>query len=247
MSSNHPVIEAHEIELAYRIDRNRTGTLKEYAVNLFKGKVERETLLALKGVSFEIERGQIFGVIGRNGAGKSTLMKVIARILPPTSGRVIVRGSVAPMIALGAGFNPEQTARENIVLFGSLVGRDIGLMRRRVEPIVEWAGLEDYVDVPIRALSSGMLARLAFSVATDMPADVLVVDEVLAVGDEAFRRRSQARMEELMHGGSTVILVSHALPMIRQLADRVMWLDLGRIIEIGEADEVVDSYEATVE
>ncbi len=231
--------------LRYRLDRNRVGTVKEAAVRFVKRDHSYESILALDGVTFTVLPGEIFGVIGPNGAGKSTLMKIIARVLPPSSGRVIVRGSVAPMIELGAGFNPEFTARENVIIYGALLGRDPKFMRERVDVIVEWAGVADFVDIPVRTFSSGMKGRLAFSVATDIEPDILLVDEVLAVGDQAFRKKSEARMNELISGGASVVVVSHALGLVRRLSERVMWIDSGRVKMIGPAQEVVDAYEAS--
>ncbi len=231
--------------LRYRLDRNRVGTVKEAAVRFVKRDHSYESILALDGVTFTVSPGEIFGVIGPNGAGKSTLMKIIARVLPPSSGRVIVRGSVAPMIELGAGFNPEFTARENVIIYGALLGRDPKFMRERVDVIVEWAGVADFVDIPVRTFSSGMKGRLAFSVATDIEPDILLVDEVLAVGDQAFRKKSEARMNELISGGASVVVVSHALGLVRRLSQRVMWIDSGRVKMIGPAQEVVDAYEAS--
>ncbi len=231
--------------LRYRLDRNRVGTVKEAAVRFVKRDHSYESILALDGVTFTVSPGEIFGVIGPNGAGKSTLMKIIARVLPPSSGRVIVRGSVAPMIELGAGFNPEFTARENVIIYGALLGRDPKFMRERVDVIVEWAGVADFVDIPVRTFSSGMKGRLAFSVATDIEPDILLVDEVLAVGDQAFRKKSEARMNELISGGASVVVVSHALGLVRRLCERVMWIDSGRVKMIGPAQEVVDAYEAS--
>ena len=237
-------IDVSDVTLRYRLDRNNVGSVKEAAVRLIKRDHSYESILALDGLSFTVEPGEIFGVVGPNGAGKSTLMKIIARVLPPSSGRVIVRGSVAPMIELGAGFNPEFTARENVVIYGALLGRDPKDMRDRVEAIVEWAGVSDFVDIPVRTFSSGMKGRLAFSVATDIGPDILLVDEVLAVGDQAFRKKSIKRMEELILGGASVVIVSHALPLIRRLCERVMWIDSGRLKMIGPTAEVVDAYEA---
>ena len=231
--------------LRYRLDRNRVGTVKEAAVRFVKRDHSYESILALDGVTFTVSPGEIFGVIGPNGAGKSTLMKIIARVLPPSSGRVIVRGSVAPMIELGAGFNPEFTARENVIIYGALLGRDPKFMRERVDVIVEWAGVADFVDIPVRTFSSGMKGRLAFSVATDIEPDILLVDEVLAVGDQAFRKKSEARMNELISGGASVVVVSHALGLVRRICARVMWIDSGRVKMIGPAQEVVDAYEAS--
>lgn len=239
-----PRVQVSDVSLAYFIDRGRAGTIKEAVIRLLKGHRERERLWALDGVSLEVSSGEVFAVIGPNGAGKSTLMKVIARVLPPTAGRVVVRGTVAPIIALGAGFNPELTARENVVLYGALLGRDPDYMRKRVERILSWAELTEFTDVPTRTYSSGMLARLAFSVATDVEPDVLVVDEVFAVGDQAFRKKSQARMEELISGGTSVVLVTHAMALVRRLGDRALWLDHGRIKALGDPNEVVSAYEA---
>ena len=238
-------IEVSDVTLRYRLDRNRVGTVKEAAVRFVKRDHSYESILALDGVTFTVSPGEIFGVIGPNGAGKSTLMKIIARVLPPSSGRVIVRGSVAPMIELGAGFNPEFTARENVIIYGALLGRDPKFMRERVDVIVEWAGVADFVDIPVRTFSSGMKGRLAFSVATDIEPDILLVDEVLAVGDQAFRKKSEARMNELISGGASVVVVSHALGLVRRLSQRVMWIDSGRVKMIGPAQEVVDAYEAS--
>ncbi|WKZ81688.1 MAG: ABC transporter ATP-binding protein [Acidimicrobiia bacterium] len=240
-----PAVEVTDVRLAYRLDRQRVGTFKEFAINLFKGQVEREVLWGLDGVTLTVRPGEIVGVIGPNGAGKSTLMKVIARVLPPTSGRVVVRGTVAAMISLGAGFNPESTARENVMLYGALLGRSQAEMRERLPGIMEWAELTEFVDVPTRAFSSGMVARLAFAVATDAVSDVLIVDEVLSVGDQSFRAKSEQRMRDLIDSGASVIVVSHAMPTIRKLCQRVLWLDHGRVKMQGEVEEVVAAYEGS--
>jgi len=220
--------------------------MKEFAINMLKRQVVYESLWALDDVSFEIGQGEVFGVVGPNGAGKSTLMKVLAGVLPPTSGRVVVRGLVSPMIELSGGMNPEMTGRENIVMFGVLLGRDPAYMRERVGPISEWAELPEFLDVPMRNYSTGMVARLGFAIATDVKPEILLVDEVLSVGDEAFRRKSNERLEELMEGGTTVVLVSHSLATVRSMADRVMWLDHGRIKMLGESQTVVQAYQDSV-
>jgi ABC-2 type transport system ATP-binding protein/lipopolysaccharide transport system ATP-binding protein len=241
----HP-IEVQDVSLRYRLDRANVGTIKEAAVRTLRRQRKVEWLDALDGVSFEVARGEIFGVVGPNGAGKSTLMKIIARVLPPTTGRVIVRGQVAPMIELGSGMNPELTARENIILYGAMLGRDPRHMRERVDPIVEWAGVEEFVDVPTRSYSSGMMARLAFSVATDIEPEVLVVDEVLSVGDQAFGEKSRNRMNRLINSGSAVVVVSHAIEMLGSLATRAMWMERGRVKMMGPAEEVLGGYQASV-
>ena len=241
-----PLIEVSDVSLSYAMSHDRAGTIKEFTMQKVRRQIRTEDFWALKGVSFEVKRGETFALIGPNGAGKTTMMKIVARVLPPTKGRVIVRGVVAPMIALGAGFNQEMNAAENIILFGTLLGRDPAYMRERVRPIVEWAGLVDFLDVPIRSYSSGMLARLGFAVATDVDPDVRVVDEVLAVGDEAFGRKSFERMEKLMSGGTAVLLVSHQLDKVEALADRVMWLDKGEMMDLGEPETVISAYKESV-
>lgn len=236
------VVNLNDVGLAYRLARNRSGSMKQFAVSLVKGQVSYEKLWALREVSFELERGQVLGVIGRNGAGKSTLMKTIVGVLPPTEGHVRVEGRVSAMIELGAGFNQDLDARENVILYGTLLGSNPTDMAGRVDRILDWADLSEFRDVPIRNFSSGMLARLGFSVATDIDPEVLVVDEVLAVGDQEFRAKSAERVEGLIQSGATVILVSHTLPRIKQFADKVIWLDHGLVQMMGEPDDVIDAY-----
>ena len=241
-----PAIEVHDVGLAYRISKGRPGTLKEQAIAMLKRQVVYERLWALRNVTFTVEPGQVFALVGPNGAGKSTLVKVLARVLPPTEGRVIVRGAVAPMIELGAGFNHEMTGRENTVLYGTLLGRDSDHMAERADEIAAWADLSEFIDVPLRNYSSGMLARLGFAVATDTRPDVLVVDEVLSVGDESFQHRSSMRIQKMIEEGTSVVLVSHQLDLVTEIADRAMWLDHGSVRSIGEPREVVAEYrEAT--
>jgi ABC-type polysaccharide/polyol phosphate transport system ATPase subunit len=236
-------IQVDDVSLAYFLDRGRAGTIKEAIIRRLQGKHEKERLWALSGISAAIKPGEVFAVIGPNGAGKTTLMKLIARVLPPTSGRVVVRGLVAPIISLGAGFNTELSARENIVLYGSLLGRDPSYMRQRVSAILDWAEVSEFGEVPVRNYSSGMVARLAFGVATDVQPDVLVVDEVFAVGDQEFKKKSQAKMEELIGRGTTVVLVSHAMNLVKRAAHRVMWLEHGQVKMVGNPEEVVAAYE----
>ena len=243
---NQPVIEVQGASLAYRLSRNRVGSIKEFAIRAVRRQVRYEQFWALKDVSFTVAPGEIFAVIGPNGAGKSTLMKMIARVLPPTGGRVVVRGSLAPMIELGAGFNQELTAFENIVLYGALLGRKPELMREQAPSIAEWAGLSEFLDVPIRSFSSGMMARLGFSVATDIQPDILVVDEVLAVGDEAFQAKSKNRFQSMLDKGTTVVLVSHDLDAVLELASKVLWLERGAVKMLAEPKVVVDAYRESV-
>jgi len=234
------------VSFAYRLARNRGAGIKEHAILSLKRQLRYEQHWALRELSVTVPRGQLVGVIGANGAGKSTLLKVIARVLPPTSGRVVVRGLVAPIIELGSGFNPELTGYENVVLYGALLGHDPQHMRRRARAIAEWAGLVEYLDVPVRAYSSGMLARLAFSVATEAVPEVVLLDEVLAVGDEEFQERSAARMDAMIREGSAVLLVSHGLDHLLTVADRVIWLDRGCLRMDGDPHEVINAYRRSV-
>ena len=236
------IVEATDISLAYRRTRHRVSSLKQTAIDTINRRMAYEEFFALKGVSFNIARGETVSVIGRNGAGKSTLLKVVGRVLPPTTGRVVVRGLVAPMIELGAGFNPELTGAENIVLYGTLLGRTPKEMKTRIEPIADWAGLTEHLDIPIRAYSSGMIARLAFATATDVTPDLLLIDEILSVGDADFREKSAARTLEMMNGGCAVLLVSHDLEAVKNMSTRAIYLENGLQKFSGQPQNVIDSY-----
>ena len=236
------IVEATDISLAYRRTRHRVSSLKQTAIDTIKRRMAYEEFFALRNVSFNIARGETVSVIGRNGAGKSTLLKVVARVLPPTTGRVVVRGHVAPMIELGAGFNPELTGAENIVLYGTLLGRAPKEMKARIEAIADWAGLTEHMDIPIRAYSSGMTARLAFATATDVTPDLLLIDEILSVGDEDFREKSAARTIEMMNSGCAVLLVSHDLDAVRSMSSRAIYLENGNQKISGKPDEVIEAY-----
>lgn len=240
------IVEVTDISLAYRRTRHRVSSLKQTAIDTIKRRMAYEEFLALNGISFQIARGETISVIGRNGAGKSTLLKVIARVLPPTTGRVLVRGHVAPMIELGAGFNPELTGAENIVLYGTLLGRTPKEMRGRIEAIADWAGLTEHLDIPIRAYSSGMTARLAFATATDTTPDLLLIDEILSVGDEDFREKSAARTVELMNSGCAVLLVSHDLDAVKRMSTKAIYLENGIQKDSGNPIEVIEAYLADV-
>lgn len=240
------IVEATDISLAYRRTRHRVSSLKQTAIDTIKGRMSYEEFFALRNVSFEIARGETVSIIGRNGAGKSTLLKVIARVLPPTNGRVIVRGDVAPMIELGAGFNPELTGAENIILYGTLLGRTPKQMQSRIEAIADWAGLTEHLDIPIRAYSSGMTARLAFATATDVTPDLLLIDEILSVGDEDFREKSAARTVAMMNSGCAVLLVSHDLEAVRTMSSRAIYLENGNQKISGNPSDVIEAYLADV-
>lgn len=240
--SREPVLEVTNVHLAYRRSRHRITSLKQTAIDTIRRRIAFEQFYALNGVSMKIDAGETVAVVGRNGAGKSTLMKVVARILPPTTGRVIVRGAVAPMIELGAGFNPELTGAENILLYGTLLGRTPKAMKARIEAIADWAGLNEFMDVPLRTYSSGMIGRLAFSIATDTTPDLLLIDEVLSTGDQDFQEKSSIRMKTLLNSGAAVLLVTHNLAVVTELATRAIYLDHGVPKAMGKPEEVIKQY-----
>jgi ABC-2 type transport system ATP-binding protein/lipopolysaccharide transport system ATP-binding protein len=235
-------ISFEKVGVCYRTPNERIVTFKEYAIRWLQGKVRHREVWALRDVHLQIKRGETFGLIGRNGAGKSTLLKLIARVLRPTTGRVIVRGKIAPLLEFGAGFHPELTGRENVYLNGAMLGFGRREMDEKFDRIVDFAELWDFIDSPIRTYSSGMTARLGFAVATDIQPDILLVDEVLSVGDEAFQRKSSARMHEFRDGGATVLMVSHNMAVIQDMCHRVAWLDHGSLMAAGSPTEVIQVY-----
>ena len=239
--TNH-VIEVNNVDLNYVIRHGRATTLKEAAISAISGVNLDITVKALTDISFTVDRGEVLAIVGHNGAGKSSLLKLIARVLPPTSGVVKVRGSVAPMLQLGAAFNPELSGEENILLFGVLLGNRTKEMQSRVKEIAEWAGLTEQIKLPLRTYSTGMVARLGFAVATFRKSDVLIVDEILGVGDAQFQEKSKARMKDLIANGEATILVSHDLQTVESLASKVLWLDHGKQVMFGSTTEVLDAY-----
>jgi ABC-type polysaccharide/polyol phosphate transport system ATPase subunit len=238
------IIEVKNLNVTYRVLMNKSSSLKELFRDAIRGKARVVNYVALHDVSFNIEKGEVVAILGRNGAGKSTLLKVLAGVLPPTKGKSMVEGKIAPMIELGAGFHPEMTGAENVLFYSALMGRDIRQVKKRTASIGEWAGVADHMDFPLRTFSSGMVARLAFATATDEMAEVLLVDEVLSVGDSSFQEKSRARMKELIDGGTAVVLVSHDMSAVRELATRAVWLENGHVKMIGKPAEVVAAYEA---
>lgn len=239
------IIRANDISMRYLMTYDRIQSIKEYIVQMLRGKIKYEEFWALKNVSFEVERGEVVGIIGHNGAGKSTLLKVISGILKPTGGELEVHGNVVPMLELGSGFDHDLTGRENIFLNGSILGYSEKYLKEKYDQIVEFSELGKFIDVPIRNYSSGMLMRLAFSIATVVQPEILIVDEILAVGDAAFQEKSKARMLELMGGGTTVLFVSHSLEQIREMCDRVIWLEHGQVKAIGPTNDICDAYEVS--
>jgi len=238
------VIEVKNVNVTYRVLMNKSGSLKELFRDAIKGKARVIDYVALKDVSFTVDKGEVVAILGRNGAGKSTLLKVLAGVLPPTKGTSVVNGKIAPMIELGAGFHPEMTGTENVLFYSVLMGRSVKSVKERTPAIGEWAGVTDHMGFPLRTFSSGMVARLAFSTATDEQTEVLLVDEVLSVGDSDFQMKSKVRMEQLITSGAAVVLVSHDMSAVRALADRAIWLENGNVKMIGKASDVVDAYEA---
>ena len=238
------IITVENVSMHFRMDKNHTTSLKEWVVSFLKGKQQYEEFHALENVTFDVKRGEIFGVIGRNGAGKSTLLKVVSGIYNPTSGKAVSAGRIAPMLELGSGFDQELSGHDNIFLNGAILGFSEDFLKEKYDEIVAFSELGEFIRQPIKTYSSGMMMRLAFSVATIVEPEILIVDEILAVGDASFQQKSRARMLELMQGGTTVLFVSHAMSQIREMCDRVLWLDQGRVKMLGDTQTVCDAYEA---
>lgn len=237
------MIEVNDVSVRFRMPGDRVSSLKEFFVQMLKRKIVFHEFEALKSVSFEVRRGEVLGLIGHNGAGKSTLLKVISGILKPASGTVRLYGNVVPMLELGSGFDMEMTGRENIFLNGAIMGYSEAFLKEKYDEIVAFSEIGDFIDVPLRNYSSGMIARLAFSIAAVVEPEILIVDEVLSVGDANFQEKSKKRMTELMGGGTTVLFVSHNLEQIREMCDRVLWLEHGTVKMYGNAQQVCDAYE----
>lgn len=240
------IIQGNGITMRFKMAFDRVQTIKEYMVQLLHGKIKYEEFSALTDVSFSIKKGEVIGIIGHNGAGKSTLLKIISGILKPTEGSIEVHGNIVPMLELGSGFDYDLTGRENIFLNGAILGCSEDFLKEKYDEIVAFSELGKFIEIPIRNYSSGMLMRLAFSIATVVNPDILIVDEILAVGDANFQAKSKARMMELMGGGTTVLFVSHSIEQIREMCDRVIWLDHGRVKMIGDANEVCNRYEGKI-
>lgn len=238
------MIKAKNVSVKYLMTYDRIQSMKEYLVQLVKGKIQYEEFWALKDVSFEVKKGEVLGIIGHNGAGKSTLLKVISGILKPTAGSIQVNGTIVPMLELGSGFDFDLTGRENVLLNGAILGYSEQFLKEKYEAIVEFSELGQFIDVPLRNYSSGMVMRLAFSIATVVQPDILIVDEILAVGDAEFQEKSKKRMLELMGGGTTVLFVSHSLSQIREMCNKAIWLDHGVVVMAGDTASVCDGYEA---
>ena len=242
---NTNAIELQNVSHCFRMDVSHTTTLKEHIVKLLRHKLNYQEFWALRDISFQVGKGEVFGLIGHNGAGKSTLLKIISGILRPTQGVCRTQGNIVPMLELGTGFDMELTGRENIYLNGAILGYSKAFLDEKYDEIVDFAELREFIEVPLKAYSSGMLARIAFYVATVVKPDVLLVDEILSVGDEDFQKKSYARMMELMGSGTTVLFVSHNMSDILRMCGNVAWMEHGRIMEIGEAEKVCAAYRQT--
>ncbi|MDK2917583.1 MAG: lipopolysaccharide transport system ATP-binding protein [Candidatus Petromonas sp.] len=239
---NNVMVDIKNVSMKFNMTTEKITTIKEYVIKLAKRQVFYNEFWALKNIDFQIYKGEVFGILGLNGAGKSTLLKIIAGVLKPTKGEVRVYGSMAPLIELGAGFDPELTARENIFLNGAVLGYSKKEMKKNFDEIVEFSELQEFIDTPIKNFSSGMYARLGFSIATAVDPDILIVDEILSVGDFKFQEKSENRIKEMIAKGTTVIIVSHSIDQIRQICDRGLVLEKGRSVIIDKIDKVCDYY-----
>lgn len=238
------VIKFENVGMHFRKSTQKISSFKEYFIKKIKGQVVYEEFIALNNINFEIEKGEVVGFVGLNGAGKSTLLKVVSGVQKPTVGKISVKGKVSPLLELGAGFDNDLTGKENIYLNGLILGYNRDFIKGKVDEIIDFAEIRDFVDTPIKNYSSGMKARLGFSIATVSIPEILIVDEVLSVGDGRFRKKSEEKMIELIKSDATVLFVSHSLAQIRRLCTKVIWLEKGQVKMIGNTKEVCDAYEA---
>ena len=240
------MIKLENVSMRFNLGIEKDSSFKQLFVNLFSFKRRKnkknEEFWALKDINFEIKKGEVFGLVGSNGAGKSTLLKIVAGVMKPTKGTVKVGGGISPMIELGAGFDSELTARENIYLNGAVLGYSKEFIDQKFQEIVDFSELHDFIDVPVKNFSSGMVARLAFSISTIVDPEILIVDEILSVGDINFQQKSEEKMKRMINGGTTVLYVSHSLESIKKICQKAIWLEHGKIQKIGDAKEICDEY-----
>ena len=241
MSEN--IITIRDASVRFNLAMQKQRSLGEYVRSIRRRDLRFQEFFALKHINLDVQQGESWGFVGRNGSGKSTLLKLITGILRPYEGTVVVSGTVAPLLELSAGFDGELTGRENIIMNGLILGMTEKQIQERFDDIVSFSELQDFLDVPVKNYSSGMRSRLGFSVATSARADILIADEVLSTGDKAFQRKCEKRMQELLDGGTTLLLVSHSADTVRRMCKKAMWLDHGNAVMTGEIDEVVDAYE----
>ena len=246
MASSVPAVKVEHVSVLFNLNREKIDNLKEYVIKLVTRKLHYTEFWALTDVSFEIAKGERLGVLGFNGAGKSTLLKVVAGVLKPTKGTVNVEGVIAPMLELGAGFDMNYTGKENVFLYGATMGYSHKFIQEKYDEIVAFSELGDFMDVPVKNYSSGMRARLGFSIASAVQPEVLILDEVLSVGDAKFKKKSEAKIQSMIDDGVTVLFVSHNTDQVRRLCDRAILIDKGKLIASGTADEVCDLYDDMV-
>ena len=236
-------IRVENVSMMFNLSREREERLKEYVINLLKHKLFFDEFWALRDISFEVKKGGTLGIVGTNGSGKTTLLRLVAGIMKPTKGTVYTEGSIAPLFAMGSGFDGSLSAKENIFLVGALHGYSKNYMKKRFDEIIEFAELQDFVDVPVKNFSSGMTSRLAFAIATLVQTDILIADEVLAVGDAKFRKKSEERMANMRSNGATVLFVSHSSGQVRRICQDAIWLDHGKLVMAGPSAEVCAAYD----
>lgn len=236
------MVTAEHVSMKFNLGIEKINTLKETLIKSIKREMPKNEFWALQDVSFHIDQGDVLGIVGTNGAGKSTLLKIVSGVFEPTEGTVHVNGRIAPMLELGAGFDTELTARENVFLNGAVLGYDKQFLCDRYDEIAEFSELKDFMEVPLRNFSSGMLARLAFSISTLVEPEVLIVDEILSVGDAAFQKKSRNKMQGMIDGGTTVLFVSHSIEDVRDICNKVLWLDHGKMVLFGGVQEVCSRY-----
>ena len=236
------MVKVDNVGIRFNLAKERVDSLKEYFLKFSKGTLHFEEFWALDGVSLEIEKGDFYGLVGINGSGKSTLLKAVAGVFKPTRGKITVNGTIAPLIELGAGFDMDLTARENIFLNGAVLGFSKDHMLEKFDDIVDFSELHDFLDVPLKNYSSGMVARIAFAIATATKPDILIADEILAVGDYAFQEKCEKRMQELLDAGTTVIFVSHSIEQVKRMCNKATWIEKGKVIMSGDAETVCDAY-----
>ena len=242
MEDKRIMVDVDHVTVRFNLANQKVDNLKEYCIRMLKKELLFQEFFAVKDVSFQIRRGEAWGIVGSNGSGKSTILKAVSGILKPWKGSITVNGSIAPLIELGAGFDGNLTARENIFLNGCILGHSEKYMKEHFDEIVEFAGLEKFLDSPIKNYSSGMKARLGFAVATSVKPDLLIVDEILSVGDFRFRKKCEQRIQEMLDRGTTLLYVSHTMPEVLRICQKAMWMDKGVIRMSGSAEEVFDAY-----